>query len=29
VWATALFVGPKSLMLRFSEVAGDYRAISL
>jgi thiamine biosynthesis lipoprotein len=29
VWATALFVGPKSLMLRFSELAGDYRAISL
>jgi thiamine biosynthesis lipoprotein len=29
VWATALFVGPKSLMLRFSEVADGYRVISL
>ena len=29
VWATALYVGPKSLMLRFSEVALGYRAISL
>ena len=29
VWATALFVGPASLMLRFSEVAGGYRVISL
>lgn len=29
VWATALFVGPKALMLRFSEVADGYRVISL
>jgi len=29
VWATGLFVGPKSLMLRFSEVADGYRVISL
>ena len=29
VWATALFVGPDSLPLRFSEVAKDYRVISL
>lgn len=29
VWATALFVGPESLPLRFSEVANDYRVISL
>ena len=29
VWATALFVGPPSLLRRFSEVAGDYRVISL
>lgn len=29
VWATALFVGPKSLMLRFSGVADGYRVISL
>jgi FAD:protein FMN transferase len=29
VWATALFVGPASLMLRFSEVAGGYRVIAL
>jgi len=29
VWATALFVGPKSLMLRYSEVADGYRVISL
>lgn len=29
VWATALFVGPQSLPLRFSEVAKDYRVISL
>ncbi len=29
VWATALFVGPKSLMLRFSEVADGFRVISL
>ncbi|NMM33326.1 MAG: FAD:protein FMN transferase, partial [Phycicoccus sp.] len=27
VWATALFVGSKSLMLRFSEVADGYRVI--
>ena len=29
VWATALFVGPSSLTVRFAEVAVDYRAISL
>jgi thiamine biosynthesis lipoprotein len=29
VWATALFVGPESLPRRFSEVANDYRVISL
>lgn len=29
VWATALFVRPESLPLRFSEVARDYRFISL
>ena len=29
VWATALFVGPTSLLLRFSEVADGYRVISL
>jgi len=29
VWATALFVGPTSLMLRFSGVADGYRVISL
>jgi thiamine biosynthesis lipoprotein len=29
VWATALFVGPASLSLRFSEVARGYRLISL
>jgi FAD:protein FMN transferase len=29
VWATALFVGPSSLFLRFREVATGYRVISL
>jgi FAD:protein FMN transferase len=29
VWATALFVGPASLLLRFSELADGYRVISL
>ncbi|MHB8274677.1 MAG: FAD:protein FMN transferase [Dermatophilaceae bacterium] len=29
VWATALFVGPTSLLLRFSEVADGYHVISL